>query len=122
MSSRLSSFASSISNRIDAASAGDAVAKVTAPASPVASTSTHALCAKGEVVVVECRLVLARAFGTLNLLLECPLMRGPVGHNTMLTETLSASSPAGQLSSRAPLVYDLGKGDHQLMPTRSDDD
>ena len=76
MSSRLSSFASSISNRIDVASAGDAVAKVTAPASPVAST--HALCAKGEVVVVECRLVLALAFGTLSLLLECPLTIGPV--------------------------------------------
>ena len=69
MPSRLSSFASSISNRTDVASAGDAVAKVNAPASPVAST--HALCAKGEVDVVEClvecRLVLAHACGTLIL-------------------------------------------------------
>ena len=89
MLSRFSNFFSSISNRIDVSSAGDAAAKVTAPASPVASI--HALCAKVGVVGVECRLVLTHSCGTLNLLLEWPLMFGPVGQNTMLAETLSAS-------------------------------
>ena len=92
MSSRLSSFSSSMSSRIHVASAGDAgdpVAKVTAPAYPVGTSL--ALCAIGGVVEVKCRLVLALAFITLSLLLQCLRTIGPVGLNTMLKETLGAS-------------------------------
>ena len=69
------------------ASAWDAVAKVTAPAIPI--PSSLAQCAEREVVVVvECQLMLAHACGTLNLLLEWPLILLLL---LMLTETLCAS-------------------------------
>lgn len=107
MSSRLSRFGCSISNRIDVASAWDAVAKVTAPAIPI--PSSLAQCAEREVVVVvECQLMLAHACGTLNLLIEAthewPLI---ILLLLMLTETLCAS---WQVSSRVPPLCTILKG------------
>ena len=75
-------------------SAGEAVAKVRAPANPVGLV--HALCTKWGVVGVERQLMLALAFGTQSLLLEWllhpALTLGPVGHSAMFSNYIPVRS------------------------------